>query len=462
MTKTKKPSNRQPATGNRQPATGNPQPSPWYSGLKVVVFTCITNEYDRLQAPAHRVEGWDYHAWTNREAEGGKDTAWALKKIPANLPFYNDDPVKLARYIKIMGPQFFYQEYDLTIWIDGNQQIAGDLRDLLSFSSHPIEFGIAQHPLYRCVYSEFEAVTRLRKDLNDSRLEAQKQEYELNHHPRNFGLWATGFMVRLNTSTIHHMMRFWWDQVEMYSHRDQLSLPKAFWDGSIKNPSLFEYTFEDIFTHMLNKSDHLPPKHRKKFPYIHICTPYQHEDQSKCLGKAYNTAIRILSCHASLSDTWVLVQDYDIMWLTPTFYRDFQEAIIRYPDTGIFTCYASRTANKLQQYRHVSDTQWGSGNPDINFHRKVAFRVAKLNMPGLCTDITDMAEDVAISGFAMMFNLETWGEVGGFLENGEALGVDNDFAWRVIKAGKRIRRVETVYCAHYYRLEDQNDNSHLK
>ncbi len=430
----------------------------WFEPLKVVVFTCITDNYDDLKKPRHVVGGWDYLAFVDSEFDQGSVGIWNICQIP--IPPGNQlDPIKLARWIKIMGPQLLLKEYDLTIWVDGKLEIVGDLTQLLSQSEFAFEFGIAQHRDYRCVYTEFEAVKRLRKDTNVERLDQMKQSlYELKGHPHDFGLWDTCFMVRKKCQQMDIMMNDWWRLVENHSHRDQLSLPAVMFNGSLEAVRLFQYVRNDVgqFLELYNHKTQ-----SRDLPKIKICTPFQYEDNSKDLGKAYNEYCRQLILGKTTPDkVWVLVQDYDVMWLNPNFYRDFQEAILLYPDTGIFTCYASRTANRLQQLPKVVDDKWGSNNPDINYHREIAFNMPGL--PGESMDITEEAKKHAISGFTMLFNLLTYAEVGGFVENGQALGVDNDFAWRVIKAGYRIRRVESIYCLHYYRLDQgQHVNSHL-
>ena len=430
---------------------------PWYHGLKIAVYTCISGLYDDLQPVTENENSTiDFIAFHGaiKDHDDTPFQGWKLQPLHPSMP-PDLDQVKKSRYHKI-NPHLVLPEYDLTIWIDGNMLLNGDpLQHLPMILSHPADMALVIHPMRNCVYEEAKVIKKLRKDTNYTRLTSQIQEMKNYAYPARQGLYESGFMIRVNNDRVNPVMNRWWQQVLLYSHRDQLSLPYALWCGDTPNPAIVQMNTADRLVFVqLNKHRLVP----KKLTKIHICTPFDHTGV-KNLGKAYNDYVSSLP-----TDSWVLVQDYDIMWLNHNFYQNFQLAIEKHPDAGLFTCYASRSANSLQQLEPVCDGQYGSENDSIRFHKAIADELDTAYEPGTCTDITEQAQEQYISGFAMLFHKSVWSKVGGFREvEGNCLGIDNDFCRRVLEVGKHVYRVDNNYALHYYRLaEGQNFMEHLR
>jgi len=186
---------------------------------------------------------------------------------------------------------------------------------------------------------------------------------------------------------------------------------------------------------------------------IHYIIPYGIDGN---YGKACNE-----ECELIPDGDWICIKDGDMLFLNDAWGHQFQNLVETYPNTGLFTTYASRTGNTEQLYKSEL-----SENSDIRYHRQLALKLQKeeyLNVKQLIH---------FISGHVMLFSKKTWQEVGGFpetLSEKTALkykhniaSVDNRFSYKILKAGKIILLAEGIYVLHYYRLcEGRLHREHL-
>ena len=81
-----------------------------------------------------------------------------------------------------------------------------------------------------------------------------------------------------------------------------------------------------------------------------------------------------------------------------------------------------------------------------------------IGLEGKSLHVTELPE--LIRGFFMIVKKDVWREVGGFKKG--LLGVDDDFSKKVSKAGYKVKRMDTLYLWHSYRLDkNYKDTSHL-
>jgi len=177
---------------------------------------------------------------------------------------------------------------------------------------------------------------------------------------------------------------------------------------------------------------------------IHCITPYR---EDKRLGVAYNNAMAQIP-----EGDWACITDWDVLFLLPETIAHLNEYVRRYPDTGLFTCYASRTHHintGLQMFETGIDS-----NRDILHHIEIAKKqTEKLYQ---VTEINRF-----ISGFLMMVSKETW-NTHKFAEDLKCLNVDNVYSNKMLQAGLPIRRMDGIYVWHSYRIDkDIKDTTHL-
>jgi len=174
---------------------------------------------------------------------------------------------------------------------------------------------------------------------------------------------------------------------------------------------------------------------------IYFMTPYMKGN----LGAAYNACAEIVP-----DGKWICFMDADIMFLDSRFGDALEECVEacgrKY---GLLTCLTNRIAEPSQLYGGEI-----SNDPNAINHKKISDKVS--------ANSAHIVETKSpISGMMMLFNKDTWVEVGGF--KGGILGVDNDFHNRVVKSGKKVGVIHNLYVFHYYRMHKSvNDISHLR
>ena len=144
-------------------------------------------------------------------------------------------------------------------------------------------------------------------------------------------------------------------------------------------------------------------------------------------------------------DDWVVMMDGDTLMFQANFGHIVQEYIEKYPDTGMFTCYASRSGRgwmmPKQNFMNVTN---------IMMHRGVALKLEREKHLKV-KEINDK-----VTGHLMCIKKETWNKIySGVRDKCKDLGilaVDTAISLSVLEAGMKIRLMEGLYILHYYRL----------
>lgn len=192
---------------------------------KKVVYTCITGGYDGLIEPTYVTSGFDYVCFTdNRELTS---STWDIRILPDEVEKLSQ--VKKQRYIKINAHKVL-NEYDLSIWVDGNVELRGDLNSLLEKTlKDNCSIYIPKHPQRNCIYDEADAVIVLKKDSKDIVM-PQVDRYKGEGFPKNYGLLQSNIMIRKhNNNDCMRFMEAWFEELKHGSHRDQLSFNYVCW-----------------------------------------------------------------------------------------------------------------------------------------------------------------------------------------------------------------------------------------
>lgn len=203
-----------------------------------ILFTCICDDYDRLKE-VNLPEGWRAICFSNTTIES---KTWEVVQI--------EKKDKIFRDIKIR-PHVWLPEHDKSVWIDGNLEINIPLD---KFIERKEGFWLMEHPERNCIYEEAKRCIELEKD-SEKKINEQIDAYRRTYFPENFGLSATGCIVRDNNRLNGLLCDVWWREVRSYSVRDQLSFDYARW------------LWPEV------KIDH--------FPFLENITYYQHVHREK-------------------------------------------------------------------------------------------------------------------------------------------------------------------------------------
>ena len=182
------------------------------------MYTAITNGHAQLSARPD-VADTDFICYSDVPLDR-KD--WQIRPVEAAAHLC---PRMRAKFHKVFPPS----GYRWSVWVDGayvlrtGDEARGLVDDLIRHS--PSGFGLHQHFDRDCLFDEAAHSLALPKCADQRAvIEEQARHYEAAGHPRNWGLWAAGFMCRSSSKLVDEVMRRWWDELTRRSWRDQISL----------------------------------------------------------------------------------------------------------------------------------------------------------------------------------------------------------------------------------------------
>lgn len=193
------------------------------SNLKIVIYTCLTNQYDNLSVPEVVEDNIDYIAFTDHLSYP-LQSPWAQRNIEGD---YRNPRVQ-SRHPKI-NPHLYLQDYDVSVYVDAMFLIKGGITNVVKEVLRRERIGFFKHPERDCIFNEAEAIKHLGKDV-DATVNNQMIRYRKLCYPENNGLIAGGFIVREHNNTdVKKTMSVWWEELLIFSQRDQLSCNFALW-----------------------------------------------------------------------------------------------------------------------------------------------------------------------------------------------------------------------------------------
>ena len=244
----------------------------WKGGKnKKVIYTCIVGDYDGVIEPTFISNDFDYVCFT--DSVYMRNGFWEIRPLPEEV---KDLPkIKKQRYVKL-HPHKLFPEYDLSIWVDGNVIIRGDLNDFLKETlKDDVSIYVPTHPSRDCVYKEYKVVLAMGKDKSSIVL-PQIEKYKNEGFPKNYGLLQSNIIVRKhNNQDCINLMEQWFEEIKNGSHRDQLSFNYIQWKNedikiSYMNKKICNSTwFYWRMTHSKTKPTYMPKViTRKKKPIV--------------------------------------------------------------------------------------------------------------------------------------------------------------------------------------------------
>jgi len=201
---------------------------------KMVVYTAITGNYDHLMDPLYVNENFDYICFTDDQSL--KSDFWEIRLMED----LNLDNIKKARRYKVL-PHVYLKEYNCSLWVDANFQIRDNLEDYINEYIGNSSMICFDHPYRNCIYQEAEICIAIKKD-SASAINPQINKYKNENYPKEQGLISSGLLFRRhNDPDVIKLMNDWWNEIRMYSRRDQLSFNYVCWKNK------FQYEMCDLF-----------------------------------------------------------------------------------------------------------------------------------------------------------------------------------------------------------------------
>ena len=320
--------------------------------------------------------------------------------------------------------------YDICIYIDGNMQIKGDLNRFLR-TYYKGGFLTCSHPVRRTVEEEVRACIKFGKDGAESLQNTCKQLKEITGMKATNILYESGFIVRDYSEATQTLCYAWWAMIDGGTHRDQISLPFAahytgVWPKTVTT---------NIRNGILKIHKHKTHRNPAEFG-IYYSNPFSIE---KNIGKAYNQFCKLVPN----DDDWIVLQDGDILYLTPDWGKRIYDSLKKDGDKyGLISCYTNRLSSSSQLHNGRR-----SDNHDIAHHARIADSYNQIGVKE--------HRATGIAGLFMAFKKSTWLKVGGFAE--DSISFDTDFSQRVRRQNMKIGLMTNLYVYHWYRGWEKNN-----
>lgn len=201
---------------------------------KIAVITSIYGDKDNLKE-APKEEGVDYYFFSDVRQNV---TPWEFCEFPATSCRPHFGSRMDAKRFKVL-PFLFLPEYDYYIWVDGNHlPKEGKMKKLVEdLDKSDCEIGVFKHCERDCTYDEANICAAYRADFTDV-LQKTVDFLCWQGYPHKNGLYEMPAFVFKNTQQMKNLMLLWWECINAYSSRDQITFPFCLWKLGI-NPHVF-------------------------------------------------------------------------------------------------------------------------------------------------------------------------------------------------------------------------------
>ncbi len=224
---------------------------------KLVVYTCITNDYDTLRDIPKSIferisNSVEFVCFTDNPDLYSISKTWKIREIPEDLVKLNK--VKAQRILKVAPFRYVDDIADISLWVDSNLAITGNPLDILSKCNlKKFPLWTFKHPQRNCIYDEELAVVRLKKEKLDIAV-SQIEKYMKDRYPIKNGLAETNMILRDNNDPLMKKMSYMWaKEIIDGSHRDQLSFNYCCWKTGLKYGE-FDGSINKMFLRLPHKS----------------------------------------------------------------------------------------------------------------------------------------------------------------------------------------------------------------
>lgn len=235
----------------------------------IAIYTVITEDYDELHQPQVVVPGAEYFLFTNNisiinscvsPAEGswkfskmckycGKIGVWNvilldtenelslylplnsyLRKNPprknprSNIERDKFENILLSRKVKMLPHLYLDHKYDISIYLDADMLITGDLTKLTNVLTVDTTMTAFRHSSCHSVREEIDDLIR-RGVVEKDMAENQWLRYVEWGFKDNLGITENGILIRRhNDPQVIRLMQLWWSEFQNGCLRDQISL----------------------------------------------------------------------------------------------------------------------------------------------------------------------------------------------------------------------------------------------
>ncbi len=182
--------------------------------MNLVIYTAIFGKYEKLRKPKNINKDIKFVCFTDRKL---KCSPWEIIIVKPEFSNFRRE----NRKYKILSHKFL-ADFQFSIYLDGRYIIMKDLSKYIEKWLGDNDIAVLKHPKRNCIYSEAKCCIEGNKD-NIDLIQKQISRYKNKGYPENNGLTANGFIIRRHTKKIEKFNEMWWNEIQNFSTRDQIS-----------------------------------------------------------------------------------------------------------------------------------------------------------------------------------------------------------------------------------------------
>lgn len=199
---------------------------------KIAIVMVNINDYEYYRE-FNELKDKDLVDWYYFTDKNISSKFWNVKNINNINEIKDYDNRLKCKYIK-MNTHLLLPNYKYYLWIDGsfpiqNNNFINDLYFLISQRPEIVLYIHNARRKERNIKNEVLRCSKL-KSVDNNLINLQYNNYILEGYPDKKGvLFSSGIILKENNSKINNLMDYWFKQNEMYTTRDQVSLPYSLW-----------------------------------------------------------------------------------------------------------------------------------------------------------------------------------------------------------------------------------------
>lgn len=217
------------------------------NGDNLVVYTSVVDDYDVLVNQPFDI---NYVCFT--DDPGTVPDGWEARELPGK-----ELSPKLVSGRAKTHPHVYLDDYEYSLWIDGNVIVKADPVELANRYLDDVNLAVPAHPFRNCLYDEAEwCVEGGHADPDVT--EEQMKAYRDAGFPEEFGLSETRVLLRKHhADDIVTLDETWWREYQKGPQRDQLNFEYAAWKTGLEYDQMpSEITYDgDLFIHYPHGAD---------------------------------------------------------------------------------------------------------------------------------------------------------------------------------------------------------------
>lgn len=201
---------------------------------RVVIYTAIFGNEIPINNPMYINPEYGYIIFTDQKLP--KRCLWESREIPAEMPQKLSN-IEKNRWLKL-HPHILFPEYDFSVYIDGGIILMADMLPYIASMNNSFFATHIMSAPVDCVYESSKTVISTNKAPKELILK-QMDYYKRQGFPDHFGMYENGVLIRKHMdSKCIKIMNEWWDELEHFSKRDQMSLNYVLWKNEVKDDDI--------------------------------------------------------------------------------------------------------------------------------------------------------------------------------------------------------------------------------